>query len=462
MKKLQETVKEFFNAKANAKNRVMLVILASAVTAFVVLAGISYANYRTQSTTLARINASQQVLKRGEVLLDRLLYTRSQVKDYTVNGTGDDNVYRLVTNDLDSIDQFVADDAYQKGRVGTMMQLASDCSTQLREIMASDSRTNASKNSKTVRFFRADAQCRKKLKTAISELREMEWLKTNNYRKDLAKQQFNSFLLNLIAIAVALLFGFASLFVFFRDREERTKVENNLTELNLNKDKFFSIISHDLRGPTANIVRLSEFLMEPNLTEEDNRTMLSHLHKSAQNLQKLLENLLNWAKFQMGRLDYTPTPVELSALINESISQVGSIAAEKAIMIKNKVSIRTYAYADDQMILMVMRNLLVNALKFTNPSGQVQITATEKPHEVEISVTDTGIGMSQDTVGKLFRIGNHFTTLGTANEKGSGLGLILCMELLEKNNGSIRVSSEKDKGTTFTFTLPKLNGQEKS
>lgn len=215
-----------------------------------------------------------------------------------------------------------------------------------------------------------------------------------------------------------------------------------------------------MRGPTANIVRLSEFLMEPNLTDDDNRTMLSHLHKSAQNLQKLLENLLSWAKFQMGRLDYTPAPVELSALVNESIGQVSSIAAEKAITIKNKVSLRTYAYADDQMILMVMRNLLVNALKFTNPSGQVQVSAVEKPQEVEISVTDTGIGMSQDTVGKLFRIGNHFTTLGTANEKGSGLGLILCMELLEKNNGSIRVSSEKDKGTTFTFTLPKLNGHE--
>ncbi len=461
MKKLQETVKELFDAKTTAKNRIMLVVLASAVTAFVVLASIGYANYRTQSQTLANINAAQQVLNRSETLLNRLMYIRSEIKDYTGDSTDNDNIYRLIANDLDSIAQFVANDDYQKGRVGMMMQLATDCPAQLRAILASDKWANTGRNSKAARFFRADAQCRSKLKAAMAEIREMEWLKTNNYRKDLAEQQFNSFLRNLIAIAVALLFGFASLFVFFRDRQDRTKVENNLTELNLNKDKFFSIISHDLRGPTANIVRLSEFLMEPNLTEEDNRTMLSHLHKSAQNLQKLLENLLSWAKFQMGRLDYTPTPVELSALVNESISQVGSMAAEKSILIKNKVPLRTYAYADDQMILMVMRNLLVNALKFSNPSGQVLISATEKPHEVEISVTDTGIGMSQDTVGKLFRIGNHFTTLGTSNEKGSGLGLILCMELLEKNNGSIRVSSEKDKGTTFTFTLPKLDGPEK-
>ncbi len=443
MKKTLDAIKQALTGKNYRRNRIVIGIIASATIVFALLLCLNYRSFYNQDSELERMAGSQQVINETETLSNTLLRTESDWIAYTYDPAKDTLVYQLVTSQLDSLSLFLSTDPYQTANVNTIAQLVSDRWKNLKTSQAQQRLP--------------DSDYLKKVKGTIQQLKELESLKMNNYRLAAIKQQKNSFYLNLVSIGIALLFGAVSLFIFFRDREERKKVESNLTELNLNKDKFFSIISHDLRGPTSNIVRLSEFLLEPNLAEADRKNMTLHLHKAAQNLQKLLENLLSWAKFQMGRLDFTPAPVDLYNLANESIAQVATMAADKAIIIKNQVAPRTYAFADDQMIMMVLRNLLVNAIKFTNQAGTVKVSATETDQEVQISVADNGIGMNPETTNKLFQLGNHFTTLGTSNEKGSGLGLILCMELLEKNNGTIRVSSEPGKGSTFVFTLPKLN-----
>jgi signal transduction histidine kinase len=416
----------------------MLITVGVSALVFVLLLVWGYRTHRNQTDALEQLSASQRVINTAENLLDALLRTEASRADYT-GKTTDSLDFQTISRQLDSLGIALVNDPYQMANVNTLVQLVDE--------------------RQQVQQLKRNPQYIGQVKTAALQLIELERLKRDNYSRQLATGHSSAFILNVVLVSLTFLLGVVSLFTFFSDQLKHAKVESNLTELNLNKDKFFSIISHDLRGPTANIVRLSEFLLEPNLADPDRKTMTTHLHKSAQNLQKLLENLLSWAKFQMGRLDYMPTPVDLHLLVNESISQVNTMATDKAIVIKNQVAPRTYAYADDQMILMVLRNLLVNAIKFTNQAGTVRISTTETPEEVSVSVTDTGIGMNAETVGKLFQLGNHFTTLGTSNEKGSGLGLILCMELLEKNHGSIRVSSEPGKGSTFTFTLPKLGKQ---
>jgi|GEM_PF-2316503 len=444
MKKTIQLIKEVFDIKNNPRNRIILVVLLLAVIVFTLLLNFSYRSFYNHEEYLNKMAVSQRVINETESLLYTLLRVESPGVAYTLRIAKDTLVYQAVNAHLDTLNALLLDDPYQTSNVNALsQQVANQWDTYKKNL--SDTKPTA------------NADYLAQIKATTQQIKELEVLKIENYRRQAVGQHKGLFYLNLVSVAIAMLFGLVSLFIFFRDRKERIKVESNLTELNLNKDKFFSIISHDLRGPTANIVRLSEFLLEPNLSEADQKMMTLHLHKAAQNLQKLLENLLSWAKFQMGRLDFMPAPVDLYNLTNESIAQVATMAADKAILIKNQVSPRTYAFADDQMIMMVLRNLLVNAIKFTNQSGSVKVTASETPEEVAISVSDTGIGMSSETTTKLFQLGNHFTTLGTSNEKGSGLGLILCMELLEKNDGTIKVSSEPGKGSIFTFTLPKLS-----
>jgi signal transduction histidine kinase len=253
----------------------------------------------------------------------------------------------------------------------------------------------------------------------------------------------------LCAITLILLtFG-----LLLKDGRESRDRERKLQELNFNKDKFFSIVSHDLRGPAANLLKLSEFLMDET-TPEDRKIITGHLYTSAQSLHKLLENLLGWARLQMDRVEVSPVLVNLHHAVQESIAQVALQATAKKIVIRNAVSPETTARVDEQMCAAVLRNLVQNAVKFTHPSGSVVVEARQAGATVALSVTDTGVGMSPEAVSKLFNLGTHFTSRGTANESGAGLGLILCQELVEKNKGTLSVISQLGQGTTFTVSLP--------
>jgi two-component system, sensor histidine kinase and response regulator len=237
---------------------------------------------------------------------------------------------------------------------------------------------------------------------------------------------------------------------------DRRQVEQALLEANASKDKFFSIIAHDLRNPFTSLLGLTEVLVE-NFERYDGakiKLMLTHLHSASKTLYDLLKNLLEWSRLERGLLTPEPTKISLTSMVNMAMQVLADNAARKEIRLKNLLPAECTVYADLKMIQTVIRNLLSNALKFTPTGGVVTISARQQTHEVEITVADTGVGIPPENLSHLFRIDTKTSSQGTAGEEGTGLGLILCKELVEKNGGAIHVESEPSRGSRFWFTLP--------
>jgi signal transduction histidine kinase len=235
----------------------------------------------------------------------------------------------------------------------------------------------------------------------------------------------------------------------------RQKTEENLKKSNDAKDRFFSIIAHDLRNPFISIVSLMTLMNEQAdlLTKEEIIELIKDLHSNAENTQNLLENLLEWSKTQTGRLFIVPEECNLRPIIDETILACEHHASIKGITIKTDVNDNVRIYADKNMVCTVIRNLLSNAIKFSNNEGIISIYTTKINGQVRLNIKDNGIGISAKNQEKLFKLESKVTSKGTANERGSGLGLILCKEFVEKNGGEIGVESEPGKGSTFSFTL---------
>ena len=229
-----------------------------------------------------------------------------------------------------------------------------------------------------------------------------------------------------------------------------------LNELNASKDKFFSIIAHDLKNPFNTIIGFSE-MMKESVKLNDPATFYEYsvmINTAAVQTLRLLENLLEWANSQRGKLSFTPVPINLSELIKDEFTMVDEMAIGKNIELKNYVNNSLTIIADKNMIRTILRNLITNGVKFTHKNGQVQVTAVTDKNYVEIAVSDNGLGMTKEIMAKLFRIDANLSTSGTDNEKGTGLGLFLCKEFVEKQGGQIWVESEEGKGSTFKFRLP--------
>lgn len=232
--------------------------------------------------------------------------------------------------------------------------------------------------------------------------------------------------------------------------------EARLRELNATKDKFFSIIAHDLKNPFNSIIGFSDLLKEDahalNVKEiEDYAGIIS---MAANNTLQLLENLLEWARIQQGSISFNPRLLVLHELVNEAVRVVHNAAQQKKIELLNDVPRQIIINADDNMIKTLIRNLLTNAIKFSHAGGEVKISALEENESIRVSVADNGVGISAENVDKLFQIGSDISSKGTNNEKGTGLGLILCKEFVEKHGGRIWAESEKGTGSTFIFSLP--------
>jgi PAS domain S-box-containing protein len=232
--------------------------------------------------------------------------------------------------------------------------------------------------------------------------------------------------------------------------------EVRLKELNVSKDKLFSIIAHDLRSPFTSFLGLTELLAE-DFDEMDSleiKILISELNKSAKNVFGLLENLLSWSRLQTGRMDYSPEFISSVDVVNKTAALYEGAAKQKKINLITQVYCANKIYADHNMIETILRNLVSNAIKFTKKDGEVVIGLNGNDEMMEFSVKDSGIGIEKENLSKLFRIDTAHTTPGTNNEVGSGLGLILCRELVERNRGSIKVESEEGAGTKFTFSVP--------
>ncbi len=233
---------------------------------------------------------------------------------------------------------------------------------------------------------------------------------------------------------------------------------------NADKDKFFSIVAHDVKGPFMPLLGMSELLAmtADTLLPKEVREMGLTIHQSAKNVYNLLENLLQWSRMQMGRIEYRPIKLDLFQVVEQTIELLMTNALSKGIFLQNRVMEGLFVYADENMLNVVVRNLTSNALKFTPHSGQVivaagikeQRTDTQNQKFIEVAISDTGVGMKEADIAKLFRIEVHHSTVGTNREKGTGLGLIICKEMVEKNGGQIWVESGKGQGTTVKFTVP--------
>ena len=248
------------------------------------------------------------------------------------------------------------------------------------------------------------------------------------------------------------------------DLTEYKKVEQSLKKtneklrlLNVAKDKFFSIIAHDLRNPFQSLLGFSEILANEidNLSSEEIVTFSKGLNDDLRNIYGLLDNLLQWSMIQRHIIEYKPGNVNLHDLVNKIIGITNQSAKDKGITVFNNIEDGTFVYADTAMLRSIIQNLIVNAIKFTRPEGRVYISSIEKHNLIEVSVEDTGMGIASKTIPSLFNFNTMFSTNGTEGEQGTGLGLPLCKEFVERNDGKIWVETEAGKGSKFVFTLPK-------
>ena len=243
------------------------------------------------------------------------------------------------------------------------------------------------------------------------------------------------------------------------DIHEQKLVKEELMNLNATKDKFFSIIAHDLKSPFTAMLGFSTILNE-NFDKYDTakqKEFLSYIHIGIERAYNLLENLLLWSRSQEGNIELRPEEINLYLLANEAIELLNQSADNKSLKLLNKIHIDTFVVADKYMLSTIIRNLISNAIKFTAQDGKIiikaDLTANDKQF-VKITVKDNGVGISKEIQSKLFDISENVSTHGTENEAGTGLGLILCKEFVEKHNGKIWIESEIDKGSSFHFTIP--------
>lgn len=248
-----------------------------------------------------------------------------------------------------------------------------------------------------------------------------------------------------------------------KDKVEKAQIsirqsEALLRELNATKDKFFTIIAHDLKNPFSAIVGFSNILSEQinKKNYEGIEEYAEIIKNSAERAMSLLSNLLQWSRSQTGRMEYTPESFDILALINEISELSNDSARQKSITIRCELPQTATVFADKAMISTIIRNLVSNAIKFTNTGGLIIISVLQKPDEMVVSVCDDGVGIRKDDINKLFRIDENYITKGTQKETGTGLGLILCKEFILKHGGKIWVDSEPDKGSTFYFTIPRI------
>ena len=297
-------------------------------------------------------------------------------------------------------------------------------------------------------------------------------------KKILVLQQENTiqkYLQNFLLISIILLAGIAiAIFVALRNKrkmnrilvernnqvnekkEELQRLNEQLTELISTKDKFFSIIAHDLKSPFQGLLGYSQILSTEysTLTEDEKISFIQSIEELSQNSYRLLENLLEWSRLQTGKIVFVPEEHNLLLDLFPTLSLLKQTAQNKQIALAYSIANSVVVRADKNMLTTIVRNLVSNSIKFTKPGGNIAIEAKPVDSFVLFSIADSGIGMRKEVVENLFNVGKSVSTRGTANEEGTGLGLSLCKEMIALHGGKIWVESEIEKGTTFYFTLP--------
>ena len=238
---------------------------------------------------------------------------------------------------------------------------------------------------------------------------------------------------------------------------ELNKSTENLVKLNETKDRFISIISHDLRTPFSSILGFTDLLLSDNdLNTAERRQYVEFIQESSKSMLSLVNSLLDWTRLQTGRIRFEPERIEAQKIIMRSLNALSGVAFQKRIKLTSKVESEIFVFVDQDLIFQAFNNLISNAIKFTRENGEIEISCapTSRARFMEFSVKDNGIGIKKENLKKLFTVDTKYTSEGTAGEKGTGLGLSLVKEIIEKHGGTILVESEEGKGSNFKFTLP--------
>lgn len=250
---------------------------------------------------------------------------------------------------------------------------------------------------------------------------------------------------------------------FIRDITERLEAENalevsnlQLAEANATKDKFFTIIGHDIKNLFNVLIGFSDLLYTDynDLSEDEKKFFIERIQHISKNSNDLLENLLHWARSQSGKIDFKPVNLNLTDTLSGTLELMSPQADKKEITIKNEIPEDVLVKADKNMLVAIVRNLINNAIKYSNRGSNIIVSAEVIKNDAYISVTDFGVGIPASEISSLFAIDKKASRDGTEHETGTGLGLILCREFVERHNGEISVESEEGNGSTFTFTIP--------
>jgi signal transduction histidine kinase len=288
--------------------------------------------------------------------------------------------------------------------------------------------------------------------------------KTLRQENELQKEKLEAKETVLIAVFAGIILAGILLFALFLKEKKIRKINDAIKSQNLQleehiitKDKFFSILAHNLKNPFWAILGQNKLLKDEydNLSEDERKELISYIGVSADNVYKLFEDLLRWAKTQRNTIKIEKDPLLLNELLNTSIKPYEIIARNKKINLELGCNGQVEIQADRFMLETVIGNLVDNAIKYSNPKEKIIISTREMEDKIEISIKDFGAGMTQDKITKLFKLGEDISSAGTLNEKGTGLGLIICKEFVEKHNGDIVVDSCEGGGTAFTVILPK-------
>ena len=238
--------------------------------------------------------------------------------------------------------------------------------------------------------------------------------------------------------------------------QKTRKLNAKLRNSNIQKDKLFSIIAHDFRSPFAGCLGLLEMVLDDldSFSNDDLRKMLEMIYNQSQSTYQLLESLLEWALTQQNRINFSPERIDLHHIAGMTFFALNNNAVKKNIQLLNRIKKGTFVNADKNMLRTILKNLLSNGIKFTNQDGIIEVRAEVKNRFIEISVTDSGIGIQKNSQKRIFDIDYQYIGKGTDGERGTGIGLHVCREFVGRHGGAIVVDSEPGKGSTFRFTLP--------
>jgi signal transduction histidine kinase len=304
-----------------------------------------------------------------------------------------------------------------------------------------------------------DSLYKKETTEKLAELESKYQLDQKEKENNLLKRYFTYMSILAVLVVIVILFNYRLKVISnrqLRDKNKQIAKQNiELAEINATKNRFFSIIAHDLKNPLSAFIGIMEVfrLKLFDMPREEQQENLRQISLLAESMYNLLENLLKWGRSQVGALEFNPSYISLNKIVEDSIKVISWNAQSKGIAIENLLDSEITVFADENMVATITRNLLGNAVKFTPSGGKISVSVSHDNGNVSLYIKDNGVGISDEDQTKLFRIDSKFRTLGTANEPGTGLGLILCKEFAEMHGGNISVKSTVGQGSTFGFSI---------